>query len=69
MNDDLPMPLPADTARLDQIGAQWREADPRARQDVADAAARMRGDLTADAVTALMDALSRAGMIPKNDEL
>ncbi|QYA98267.1 hypothetical protein KZO11_34070 [Streptomyces anulatus] len=62
-NDDaLPTPAPGDTARLDQIAACWRDADPEAKEAVGDAAAALQASPSLDSVTGLLDALEQAGM-------
>ncbi|MCX4681560.1 hypothetical protein OG413_40890 [Streptomyces sp. NBC_01433] len=67
-DDEFPVPLPGDTARLDQLSARWRDADPAARQEVIDAAHAL-GDAP-DATNAdwLMDALSQARLDPDADD-
>lgn len=66
-NDDaLPTPAPGDTARLDQIAACWRDADPEAKRTVDDAAAALWMSLSPDSVTNLFDALEQAGLPTKD---
>lgn len=59
---DLPEPEPGDTARLDQLGAAWRDAPPDARAAVEAAAATARDTPSAETVAALMEALATAGL-------
>ncbi|MFF9436842.1 hypothetical protein ACF1BP_24255 [Streptomyces sp. NPDC014735] len=64
---EVPVPLPGDTARLDQLAAHWRDADPAARQEVTDAADALLDSPDAGAVDQLLDALRRAGINPDAD--
>ncbi|MER5985684.1 hypothetical protein [Streptomyces sp. NPDC001787] len=62
-NDDaLPTPAPGDTARLDQMAACWRDAEPAAKEAVGDAAAALQVSLSPDSVADLFNALERAGL-------
>ncbi|WP_217230773.1 hypothetical protein [Streptomyces anulatus] len=64
-NDDAlptPAPAPGDTARLDQMAACWRDADPEAKKAVGDAAAALQTSLSPDSVAGLFDALEQAGL-------
>lgn len=63
---EFPVPSAADTARLDQLGAHWRDVSPHDRQDVTDAADALRSTPNPDAVARLLDALRRAGMNPQD---
>lgn len=67
MNDhddasSLPEPGPADTARLDQLAAHWRELPEVLRQDVAQAAGELRDAPGEDAAARLFAALRAAGL-------
>ncbi|WP_331750924.1 hypothetical protein OG215_36945 (plasmid) [Streptomyces globisporus] len=61
-DDALPTPAPGDTARLDQMAACWRDAEPAAKEAVGDAAAALQASLSPDSVAGLFDALERAGL-------
>ncbi|GAB2891311.1 hypothetical protein [Streptomyces mayteni] len=62
MASELPEPLPGDTARLDQLAAQWRETPPEARLEVEQAADALRANPSPEAGAALMEALRQAGV-------
>lgn len=60
--EGVPTPSPGDIASLDQFSARWRDADPEAKQSVADAAATLRTSMSSEDVTELLHALERAGL-------
>ncbi|WP_274036524.1 hypothetical protein [Streptomyces sp. MMBL 11-1] len=61
-DDGILTPSPGDTARLDQMSARWRDAEPKTKQAVADAAANLRTSLSPKNVAELFDSLERAGL-------
>ncbi|MBB1252535.1 hypothetical protein H3146_03985 [Streptomyces sp. OF3] len=58
----LPEPAPADTARLDQLAAHWRELPEVLQQDVTQAAEQLRDAPSEDAAARLFTALRAAGL-------
>ncbi|MBH1936469.1 hypothetical protein I5Q34_19680 [Streptomyces sp. AV19] len=64
MSDDdhnVPTPTPSDTARLDQLSAQWRDQPPDVQRAVIDAANALRDDPSNDQAMRLIDALRAGG--------
>ena len=60
--DGVPEPTPGDTARLDQLGAHWREVPEVLRQDVAQAADALRDNPGEDTAGRLIEVLRAAGL-------